>query len=186
VSWIKQIRKKSGISKLKKLQKGKLRSKRLLTFDEARTVGVLFNATDPASYDGVRKFITHLSSRHIRVKVFGYCAGKTVPNIFLSDPVIRTFSTKEVDFSYFPSAYICEEFTVSNFDILVNLDTSEELPLLVLSTLANATLKIGCSTKNISCYDLMLDVSPDKSIDYMVGQMNIYLNMFKNSASKAV
>ena len=186
MSWIKQIREKAGASKLRKLLKGKKRTKSMLTFDEARIVGVLFNADNPMSYDAVRKFIANLSAKHIRLKVYGYSSGKTTHNIFLSDPVIRTFNAKQVDFSFFPTTYVCDDFTISKFDILVNLDTTQQFPLYVLSALADATFKIGCYTKTQSCYDLMMDVNISKPVDYILDQIYRYLDMFKNSSSKAV
>lgn len=166
-------------SKLK-LQKTLFRKR--VNFEEAQTVGLIFDATDTDKRQMVLSYAEKLSKAGKKVRLLGFFDSKQAS----SDYTFGYFSRKDIDWALRPGGKTVESFLQGAYDILIVLNPLTNEHVEYISALSNAHLKIGPNTNNIYCYDLMIDVRNKNSVIDFIQEMEQLLTKtnIKHGASK--
>lgn len=165
-----------------KLQLQKVQQRKRVNFEEAQTVGLIFDATDNDKRQTALSYAEKLSKLGKKVKLLGFFDSKQDS----ADFTFGYFNRKNIDWALRPGGKNVETFLQGAYDILITLNPLTNEHVEYISALANAHLKIGPSTNNIYCYDLMIDVRNKNSVMDFIREMEQLLTKtnIKHGASK--
>ncbi len=157
------------------------RNPKVFTFDNAKTIGILYNVADKDTHQQVAQYASFICKSHkdISVNMLGYmdfteleqCLTNTVPTNFFSP----------LDFSWNGKlqAGAALNFAKEKYDILIDMTTETSFPTLYVEKLSNASYKVGRFIKDDMRYDLMIDTKNDNTISCLITQINVYLTKIK-------
>jgi hypothetical protein len=145
--------------------------------DSARNIAVLYYIADEDCYKRVDEFVRTLNERNIKVKLACYTDQKFIPHYFIPKLFQDAITLKDINWQFKPVKPFVKDFLGEEFDILIDLSLSEYLPLLYLAANSKAGLKIGrFDESHQEFYDLMIDLTPDATLEYFISQVIHYLN----------
>jgi len=149
--------------------------KESISFEAAKKIGILFDATDIANYSVVRKFEAEYKKKNKSVELFGFINSKN-PNAAL---YFKFFSRKDINWFYKPKSGLVDDFMNRKFDILINAYIEESKPLLYISTLSKASLRVGLYFPEYTdASDMMVTIKNESNLDNFFLEINQYLNIF--------
>ena len=126
---------------------------KIVSFENAKSIGILFDATDPGRRDQILKYIDQIKKKQKKVKSLGFFNSKQENTNF----IFKYFNTKNIDWAYRPTGETVSEFIQQPFDLLLNLEPETKIHTEYIAALSRANLRIGPYTENTYCYDLMID-----------------------------
>lgn len=167
--------------------KGKLKlqsrqARKRVNFEEAQTVGLIFDATDNDKRQTALSYAEKLGKLGKKVKLLGFFDSKQDSPDF----TFGYFNRKNIDWALRPGGKSVESFLQGAYDVLITLNPLTNQHAEYIAALANAHLKIGPSTENIYCYDLMIDVRNKNSVLDFIREMELLLTKtnIKHGVSK--
>ena len=166
-------------SRLKKKSLVLKRTKDSCNLAEAKEIGLIFNATDPARIEEVKKFVNGLQNQSAHVFVIGYVNEKKVSDISLMRSGFNFFSLVNLTWFYKPVIPFIEDFLNRKFDILFDLDIDNSFPLRYIATLSKAGMKVGKYYEGCEYLDFMIKLEANNSTAYLIEQSVYYLNMLR-------
>lgn len=141
----------------------------IVNYNEAKKIGVLYNAANPADVALVSKYIQRLQQKGKQVKGLAYIPD---PKMAL-DVTAEHFTNKHVNWLYVPNGMDVESFTKEHFDLLVNLYTKPSLPLEYIAALSEAKYKVGRYLEDKTyCFDLMVYLDEQKDLDSLIKEID--------------
>jgi len=146
--------------------------------ESAHLIGVIFNATNQASYQKANNFVQTLTARGIKVQCVGYVDNKEQLTFFAGIKDMLFFSRKDHTWWGKPKDPAVTQFTEKQFDILIDLSLRESLPVQYIVGLSKSKMKVGKFMEN-GYYDMMIDIRKQPTLDNYIIQLGTYLNMFK-------
>ena len=149
--------------------------------ENARSIGLLFDATDPADRQLVLRFAEKLKSQGKQVRMLGFFDAKLTN----SDFPFQHFDKKQLDWAYRPKSAEVLDFPGQSFDLLINLSQRAVLPLNYLAALSKARFRIGPYTHNTACYDLMIEHDEKKGLETFLSQVLHYLKKMQPEQGRA-
>lgn len=159
---------------------------RSVAFDDARTIGILYDATIERNYELVKMYVKRLRDEFKKdVLALGYYDGRELPPMRFSKLGLDFFTKKNVNWHYKPSHPMITKFTGAGFDILISLNVEKCFPLKYICVLTKAKFKIGKYEKNsASVYDFMISVKDPVSLPQFIELVNQYLKHIGNEPKK--
>lgn len=140
---------------------------KLVNFQTARTIGILFDATDPTRRDVVLKYVEDIRKENKTVKTLGFFNNKLDNNNF----TFNYFNVKDLDWMYRPKGEDVSFFMDQNFDLLINVDPETNIHTEYIAALSKANLRVGPYTENTYCYDLMIDSAGSKDLNHFIQEI---------------
>jgi hypothetical protein len=113
--------------------------------------------------------------------VLGYFDGKSIPENFLYWKGIDFFTQKDLNFFIIPKNPMVDKFINEPFDMLINCNVNDYFPVEYISRLSIAKCKVGIMREGDACYDLMIDIKKNQSIEYFLKNVEKYLSNLKHS-----
>lgn len=165
------------------LRRKSIRTKRqkiLFDFASAKYIGVLCTPQDEITTKHVKDFLQYLSQKGIRYSVFGYFDGKTIPNNFLYWKGIDFITRRDLSFFFRPKNQVVDKFIREPFDMLINCSIAGYFPVEYMAQMSMAKCKVGTMREGESCYDLMIDVRKNQTVEYFLKNLEIYLSDLKH------
>ena len=153
---------------------------KMVNLETAKSIGILFDATDPARRDRVLKYVEELKKKNKSVKSLGYFDSKLENTNF----VFKYFNAKNIDWAYRPTGEEVNFFIQQPFDLLINLEPETKTYTEYITALSKANLKIGPYTENTYCYDLMIDTG-EKDLNHFIQEIERLLRKTNNSHEAA-
>jgi len=145
--------------------------------DNARQVGILFDATELATQKVVQQYCKELQDRGKVVRTLGFINTRQ-KHENLSFP---HFTRRDVDWAYRPKGTDVDHFMHQDFDILLVLSYHSNLQFEYISTLSKAQMRVGPYSENTDTYDLMLDASSQNDLRPFIDQIELYLTKIDSS-----
>lgn len=180
----KTLQRKAGNYFLSKRLKQFNRVRQMHTLNTAKTAGIIITPTDQDSFDQIKKFISHLTSKGVKVYILGFVDDKKIPDSFLFWKGINLFSRKELNWAGVPESATVNDFIDQPFDMLIDLSTSDHFPIHYISTLSKSYFKIGRLDDSIhQCYDLMFELNDETSLNDYIDNLTHYLDMLSEPKS---
>jgi hypothetical protein len=128
----------------------------------ARTVGILFSIDNEQYYDQVNRLIENLTNQKKLVNAIAFVPSRNVPNYFIAKMKIDVLTSKNLNFFGVPKNSFIKDFINKNYDILIDLTITDNLPLDYIATVAQARFKVGRYRKRmLKVFDFLLKKSDD-------------------------
>jgi len=154
------------------------RVKGFYNFDNAKTIGVVFDASQQNLYLQARSFIYALRKRDIAVEAIGYVQTREAISYFSFHEGITFFSINHNNWYYMPLNPDVQKFVKMKFDLLIDLSLEDALPLRYIVGLTNAKLKLGSNKDTQSLYDFFLNIQ-SKDLNFYITQIKHYMSVIK-------
>lgn len=159
------------------LQKRNLQQAKF-SFDEAKTVGILFDAANPDDFELVKRYVVYLREHRKKVKVLGFFSNKQIPALTYSKLEYDFFTLKELNWFGKPTTHILDNFINEEFDLLIDLNIHDHFPLKYIATVSKAKFKVGkYSEADLGIYDMLIDSDNTKTLKYFLRQVDTYVAM---------
>ncbi|MFQ5448563.1 MAG: hypothetical protein ACE5FF_16675 [Saprospiraceae bacterium] len=150
--------------------------------DNARTIGILFDASELEQKQAVLEFVGRLREQGKRVKLLAYVdrslKGENQP--------FSTFSKKDLDWALRPKSSVVTEFLEKPFDLLLTFSQKELLPVEYIAATSKAHFRIGMLSEKTYCYDLIIDTPKEDGLRAFIHQMVFYLKKMQPSPSRDI
>lgn len=145
--------------------------RKFVGFENAQSIGILFDATELNVREIVLQYANQLTQQNKRVKLLGFFDSK------LDDPnfTFRYFNRKNLDWAGRPRGENVKDFVEQPLDMMINLDTVSKPQAEFVSAQSSAHLRIGPVTEHTFCYDLMIDISGSNNLEAFIQQMETIL-----------
>lgn len=155
------------------------RVKEFLGFDDAYTLGILFEAEDADEFNKIKKWVLSLRDQGKKVYAICFFDQKMIPlNLTYPKSEFDIFSLKELNFINEPSNPYIRTFPSKVFDILLDLNLKNKFPLRYLAIHSCAKCKVGIEiAENVKSHDMLISVSPSEGVDVLSTQMERYIKM---------
>ncbi len=184
---IKKIGLKAGRYQLSRRIKKLRRNQRMHNFDSARTIGIIFDATQLQNFTHVKEFLNALHDKNLEIYAMGFVDKKEIDDLLVIRKNFNFFSLNDLSWNYLPTAPFVNEFIDKKLDILIDLSTTSHFALHYVAALSKASFKIGMYVSDKEkqrIYDLMLDISKQPDVSYFIEQVQYYLNMIHVDSGK--
>jgi hypothetical protein len=172
---------------LKSLRQALAMQKRLRkphNLESARTIALLFDATDPKIRQEVVDISHSLEKTGKKVRLLGFYNSKEIP----TDLPFEFFNKKETTWTGRPKSPKAEAFMEAKTDLMICFNP-ESIPAIDwISVKSLAAMKIGMPTDHLNDYDLQLEIPKGKNNRYFMEQLKFYLDkivLTEHATSKA-
>jgi len=145
----------------------------------ARSIGIIWDASDPEEFTILSRFHQKMHEKNIDIKILGYFPGKHLPDRCTAIRYLTCLKNQDINFFYRPVAREANSFINTRFDILIDINFKQVFPLQYISSLSMAGFKVGIFENGFedSPYDLMIDLNKNTDIDTYLTQVVHYLEM---------
>jgi hypothetical protein len=152
---------------------------------QARTIGILYDATSERHYEAVKQVVKDIRSQHKEVQALGYYNRRQLPRNRFAKLGLDFFTRKSVNWYMKPGNQIITNFINTEFDILINLNIEKCFPLKYISAKTHARFKIGrYDRRNAPICDMMIQVEDGLPVAEFLGQVLHYLNLINHNAQE--
>ncbi|MBI4947872.1 MAG: hypothetical protein HY840_15890 [Bacteroidetes bacterium] len=157
-------------------QKHVQRNKKFINIEDAKTIGIVFDASDNENFDLVKKYVTYLREMKKKVKAIGFYYQKVTPAMTYSKLEYDFFSLKDLAWNNIPNNIYVDNFIEDEYDILLDLNLNDLFPLHYISSLSKARFKVGKKSEiNNSIFDMMIELGNEKNLKFYLKNIDAYL-----------
>lgn len=153
------------------------RNKSVCNLDDARSVGILYDATLEKDVERIKPFVDYFFDLKKEVKALGFVNDKQLSFCHIPKLQYDFFYLKDLNWYYKPQNYIINNFIKKEYDILINLCDSTCIPIKYLVASSIARFKIGRFEEGYDIYDLMIELNDDKSLEKLMIEIKHYINL---------
>ena len=150
-----------------------------IDFEDAQSIGILFDATEGDQRNIVLDYAKKLKEAGKKVQLLGFVKTKQKD---LSLP-FKFFTWREVNWKMIPQSSEISKFLSNQFDILINLylpalekKAEKNQPIEYISALSKANLRVGPFSQNTNSFDLIIDVPVGEDLKHLIKQIDFFLN----------
>lgn len=181
----KNIRLNRGKSILRKKMSGMKRTKFKGNIKSAKSIGVLWDASNPDQFTVLSQFHQKMNERNIEVKILGYFPDKNLPDRCTAIRYLTCLKNQDINFFYRPVSPEANSFINTRFDILIDVNFKQIFPLQYITSLSMAGFKVGIfeNGSGNSPYDLMLELNKNTDINTYLTQAVHYLEMINTGSN---
>jgi hypothetical protein len=162
----------------KEVEKNKQKHE-VVGFEEARNIGLLYDATDQFNFEVIKAYVKSIRGRQKDVLALGYVDRKELPQNQYAQYGLDFFTRKNLNWQMIPSNTTIHNFINEKFDILINL-SGKCFPLKYITAVSHARFRVGrFDKKNIHCYDMMIEVKGEPGLKSIIEETENYLRQIK-------
>ena len=159
----------------------KCNPREIVAIANAKTIGILFDATHPHQVDVIKKFVDSLHQQGKTVTLFGFYNKKKITpesNVTVNDGII---TRADLHWYGLPNKSTYAYISNQHFDILINTCTWHCIPLLVISAASKAKFRIGKYFEDATnCFDFMLNLDANTSLEEFLTQIKDFSTKLRN------
>lgn len=153
-----------------------------VSFDAAKKIGLLYDATEPRNFEIVREYVKEVRSKQKEVLALGFVDKKVLPQNQYAQLGLDFFTRKNLNWQLFPESLEVSNFIKEPFDIVVNLSANSVFPLRYIAAVSKAKFRVGrFDFSSIPCYDMMIEANPDTDLKQFIRQAEDYLRKIKST-----
>lgn len=146
--------------------------------NNAKSIGIIYDATKEEDFKIIREYVQKLKEFVPEVQSLGYADIKKLENFHIQPKEFAFFCKKDINWYGKPKTEAIIEFVIKDFDILIDLNPQEIIPLRFVLAESAASFKVGRKPERLDdLYHLMLEVKPDVDLKYLIEQINHYLEI---------
>lgn len=158
------------------------RHRGFVSITETKSVGVLWDISNPDDLVPISDFILEMGERGIKVDVIGFFSGKVLPDRLTAIRYLECLKREDYSFLYRPKSPAASRFIDFQYDIIVEICFRDNYPLRYISTLSVARMKVGPAYSDVEQrkhIDLLIETGKNKNVRDYLRQVVIYLEMIK-------
>lgn len=153
-------------------------NRKIVTLNQAKRIGILFDASEESDYKLVADFVKSLQSKQKQVKALGYINAKEIPRYCIPMLSYDFYTSKNLNWYHKPSGDFINDFISTEYDLLLDLHMDESLQSLHIAACSQAFFKVGrFSEQNARFYDFMIDTRGQEGLQNYIHQITHYLNI---------
>jgi hypothetical protein len=153
------------------------RNRMVVSIKDAKSIGVLYNATEIEDFEIVKTYVRNLLADKKEVTSLGYVDKKELPANQFAKLGLDFFTRKNLNWYMVPNSPLVTNFINEDFDILINLNIGACFPLQYISAISKAKYRVGqYDIKNAIYYDLMIHTPKNETLKHFIEQTDYYLN----------
>lgn len=159
------------------------RKGKVINLAEARSIALLYRVDDEKKYQVIKNYVKHLKEEEGIKKIFsiGYVPAKKIPDYLKPRLEFEFFCNKDLSWLNKPHGNLINNFKYEEYDILIDLESEEIIPLRYLLNWSKARFKVGYYNKQYQkYYDLMIN-TPKKDLVEFISQTNYYLSVINKT-----
>ncbi len=137
------------------------RELKAVNLHKAKTIGILFDATQQSSFEIVKEMVKDLTTRENSIEVLGYVDSKQMIDQYLYRKGFEFFTRNQLNWYYKPMPGVIDAFIKKPFDILIDLSLDNPFPIKYIMTCSQAKFKAGRFSKDNEYLDLMIDIEKE-------------------------
>lgn len=167
---------------LKELKKFS-REPEIVNFDQATSIGFLYDATLESDTEVIKNYTRNLRSNSKKdVLAMGYVDKKKPHKSQYAQFGLDFFTRKDLNFIMIPVDPSVQNFIEKKFDILVNVNSSNSFPLQYISALSNAKFKVArFQNKKEDAFDMMIKIDNEAPLKTVLEEIEKYLRLIHSS-----
>jgi hypothetical protein len=150
----------------------------ILNLKEAKSVGMIFSSDTQEDVELIKKYGKYLKDLGKKVEAIGYIKVKepSVNHGWWSG--VPYITRKEINWYYKPNENLIHNFVKEEFDLLLDLNINDEMPLKFVSASSKAKCKVGkYGEKYLDIYDVMIETDSTKNLKYFLQNVDTYMEM---------
>ena len=146
-------------------------------FDEAKKIGILYDATEESDYEVVKEYVKRIRAEYKKdILAMGFVEKKKLPHSQFAQYGFDFFCLKDLDFRMIPNDPIVTNFINERFDILIHLQIQPCFPLQYIASLSQARFRVGRYKKNhVASYDMMINMKGNPGIKQVIEETEHFL-----------
>ena len=156
------------------------RKKVVHNFRTAKNTAIVFDITDAETFRHIRDFSKFLDQMGIRALLLGYVNSDEIPNGLVLWENCQVMSKKNLDYFFRPTETAVLNMIGKDYDILFDLCMNDHLPLTYFTCLSKAKFKVGRYKETLNDSDLMIDISREPTVDFLITQIKNYVSILNN------
>lgn len=183
---LREIRLKVGKAILARKMATTKRLPNYSNFSLVKKIGIVWDASNTDEFPCLSRFYQKMHERNIEVKILGYFPGKDLPDKFTAIRYLTFIRKNEMNFFYQPVSRESDAFISNHFDIVIDINFNKLFPLQYVSSLSNASFKVGLFEPKTddAPFDLMMELKNPVNVDEYINQIVHYLEMIKSGTEK--
>lgn len=138
-----------------------------MNFAQAKSIGLLFDATDLERRNEVLAYAKKLRAQDKKVTLLGFFDSKQE----VADFTFNYFNRSGIDWAKRPKSKDVEFFLQTPYDIFIHLNPNPSVVTEHVAALTEAHLKVGSASGLITTYDLMVDVNDTSTLKGFIQQI---------------
>jgi hypothetical protein len=162
MKWMDNFRTYVGRRVLNSYLANKVRTPVVCNINEAKHIGILYNATESVSFEIIRNLVKELAHDSRKVTVLGYVDSKNLIDNYLYRKGFDFFSKNELNWYSKPISSVVDQFIKEPFDLLINLSLENYFPIRYITALSSAAFKTGRFSPDDTILDFMIDIDKEK------------------------
>jgi hypothetical protein len=152
-----------------------LRNPKIQTFNNSKSVGILWNPVDETSIETYELLRKGLKDKGIKVIGIAHLKSKREKEVIATIANSDFSNRVNVSWSGRPKNGCGVQFMHEQFDILIDLSIIKILALQYILVHSVAAFKVGWESSEYNYYDLSIDVSERPQCRYLMEQIVYYL-----------
>ena len=153
----------------------------VVSIDRAKTIGILYDATNDNDYEIVKNYVRQLMSDSKDVIALGYIDKKDLPGTRFMKLGLDFFTQKSLNWKMKPYNPIVNSFIGRDVDILIYFNVNKCIPLAYVANQVKARFRIGrYDLAYAGLFDFMIKIDESAGLKQMIEQVNHYLNLIRN------
>ncbi len=151
------------------------RNARIKTFNNSKSVGILWNPADEGSIDTYESFRKTLKDKGIKPTGIAYVESQRQMETLSTITNSEFLHRQHIKWSGRPKSNAATQFIWEPFDILIDLSISKTIALQYILVYSHAIFKVGWQGNESNYYDLSINVSEKPQCRYLMEQIVFYL-----------
>jgi hypothetical protein len=173
------------------LKKKIARTKRKIHYTNIRkvkSIGIVWDASKTEDFVCLSRFYQKMHENKTDVRIMGYYPGKNLPNQYTAVRYLSVIKKEELNLFYHPVSQDTNTFLSTRFDVLIDINFNKLLPLQYISSLSNASFKVGLfdADQGKTPFDLMMELKSPVNVENYLSQVIHYLEMINSGTAKKV
>lgn len=166
MEFINNLKYKYGLYRLRKDFRKPENNAIVCNLRDVKSLGILFNATKEEDFIIVRDFVHKWRKFIPQIIVLGFVDQKELSNYHIQPLEYKFFCYKDLNWYFKPNEDSVKDFVQKEFDILMDLNLTENLSVRFVVAESVALFKTGryCEIEP-NYYDLMINVQDKKPLD---------------------
>lgn len=167
---------------LKKELKKLKREKKNSSLETSKFIGILYEYKDDKDFEVVDNLIHELQALKKEVKVLAYISNSNLLEYIPQKLSVDFFQLNDLTWYLSPKSTYVTRFVNTNFDILIDLNVNNLLPLKYVSVTSRAHYKVGIYQEEMKeTLDLLIKSKNKTNIKELIQEMLHYLSLLKTA-----
>jgi hypothetical protein len=163
VKFLENTKSHLGERAIRRILKNRKRKVVSCSIDNAKKIGIIFNATHQVSFEIVKELVKNLSKNRKSIEVLGFVDSKHLIDHYLYRKGFDFFTQNQLNWYYKPKSENIDKFINKPFDILLDLSLDDPFPIRYILACSEAKFKAGRYSEDQEHLDFMIDIEKEKS-----------------------